>query len=234
MMRCACRLVMLLLADACHSLLPAEHACNIFAKVFRSDSHLSFGWGCSTVALRLHCRARESPSSKLSTMVSHCRLNASGAHILSGLRFVRWQICSTSAGHCSWRCHAEIWGSAQRCNLSLQAQDFSKIMAVLFRQVARCLNSSHFQVCTGPAHLDSPTSISMHDYNKGQHAPSHAAPEPRIRPAFEACQYCRAANGHSQMLRLCMTAQQLEVHAALCLHAPKLWQRMRMCGQTCR
>lgn len=27
-----------------------------------------------------------------------------------------------------------------------QAQDFSKIMAVLFRQVARCLNSSHFQV----------------------------------------------------------------------------------------
>lgn len=97
-MRRACRLVMLLLADACQRLLSAEHACNIFAQVFNSNSCLSFGWGCSTVALRLHCRPRESPSSKLSTMVSHCWLNASGAHILSGLRFVRWQICSTNAG----------------------------------------------------------------------------------------------------------------------------------------
>ena len=29
----------------------------------------------------------------------------------------------------------------------LQAQEFAKVMVPLFKQVAKCLNSSHFQVC---------------------------------------------------------------------------------------
>ena len=32
------------------------------------------------------------------------------------------------------------------CLLHVQAQEFAKVMQPLFRQIARCLNSSHFQV----------------------------------------------------------------------------------------
>ena len=36
----------------------------------------------------------------------------------------------------------------------LQAQEFAKVMVPLFKQVAKCLNSSHFQVCY--SHQQSP------------------------------------------------------------------------------
>ena len=78
--------------------------------------------------------------------------------------------------------HGELLTSA---DLSLQAQDFSKIMAVLFRQVARCLNSSHFQVCTRLAYPECPTLISL-----GQPALSRAAQEFVSGQAFGACQHC--------------------------------------------
>ena len=34
------------------------------------------------------------------------------------------------------------------CVLCIQATEFAKIMVPLFKQVAKCLNSSHFQVIT--------------------------------------------------------------------------------------
>lgn len=61
--------------------------------------------------------------------------------------------------------------------LPLQAQDFSKIMAVLFRQVARCLNSSHFQVPTPLASPERLTCTRMHGHMQLPNASLDHAPK---------------------------------------------------------